>query len=182
MDIMMQGTAVEAALAEPMAAAAEQSTEKAKHYTLKSARTALRKMETDLAKKEELVASLKSEIVRLKKDIREMSARTDMLEKEETEKKVRDALRQKSKHMTSAQVLTALDLVQHLNGDLDKIDIGELASVIRTAVQDKRQDQPSNTAQTGEVATSGNFSAANSSPSNTSFGGERREDSADGNV
>lgn len=182
MDEMMQNMAAETVSAEPTPAAAEQSTEKSKRYTLKSARTALRKMENDLEKKEAQLATLKSEIVQLKKDIREMSIRTDMLEKEETERKVHDALRQKSAHMTSTQVLTALDLVQHLEGDLEGIDIDELAKVIRTAVQDKRQDQPTSTTQAGEVATSGNFSAANSSPSGTSFVGERREDSTDGNV
>lgn len=157
MDVMMQGTAAETASAEPTAAA-EQSIEKPKRYTLKSARTALRRMEADLEKKNEQIAVLKKEIADLKPQIRAMSVTVEQLEKAETERKVHDALRMKSKHMTGNQVLAALDLVQELNGDLEGIDIGELASVIRTAVQDKRQDQPTSTAQTGEVVTSSNFS------------------------
>lgn len=152
-----------------------------KRYTLKSARTALRRMEADLEKKNEQIAVLKKEIADLKPQIRAMSVTVEQLEKAETERKVHDALRMKSKHMTGNQVLAALNLVQHLNGDLDGIDIDELARVIRTAVQDKRQDQPTSTTQAGEVATSGNFSAANNGSSGTSFDGERRVGS-DGNV
>ena len=106
---------------------AEEDDKQPKRYTLKSARTALRRLEADLNKKTEQIAALKQEIVKLKPQIRTMSALVEQLQKEETEKKVQDALRMKSKHMTSSQVLTALDLVQQLNGDLEDMDIAELA-------------------------------------------------------
>ena len=79
--------------------------------------------------------------------------RKKKLKKEETEKKVQDALRMKSKHMTSSQVLTALDLVQQLNGDLEDMDIAELASLIREKASDKKKDQ-----ETEKVDTNSNFS------------------------
>ena len=82
-----------------------------------------------------------------------MSALVEQLQKEETEKKVQDAFRMKSKHMTSSQVLTALDLVQQLNGDLEDMDIAELASLIREKASDKKKDQ-----ETEKVDTNSNFS------------------------
>lgn len=124
-----------------------------KQYTLKSARTALRRLEADLNKKTEQIAVLKQEIVKLKPQIRTMSALVEQLQKEETEKKVQDAFRMKSKHMTSSQVLTALDLVQQLNGDLENMDIAELASLIREKASDKKKDQEAE-----KVDTNSNFS------------------------
>lgn len=124
-----------------------------KRYTLKSARTALRRLEADLNKKTEQIAVLKQEIVKLKPQIRTMSALVEQLQREETEKKVQDALRMKSKHMTSSQVLTALDLVQQLNGDLEDMDIAELANLIREKASDRKKDQEAE-----KVDTNGNFS------------------------
>lgn len=124
-----------------------------KRHTLKSARTALRRLEADLNKKTEQIAALKQEVLKLKPQIRTMSALVEQLQKEETEKKVQDALRMKSKHMTSSQVLTALDLVQQLNGDLENMDIAELASLIREKVSGKKRDQEAE-----EIDTSSNFS------------------------
>lgn len=124
-----------------------------KRYTLKSARTALRRLEADLNKKTEQIAVLKQEIVKLKPQIRTMSALVEQLQREETEKKVQDALRMKSKHMTSSQVLTALDLVQQLNGDLEDMDIAELANLIREKASDKKKEQ-----ETEKVDTNSNFS------------------------
>ena len=124
-----------------------------KRYTLKSARTALRRLEADLNKKTEQIAVLKQEIVKLKPQIRTMSALVEQLQREETEKKVQDAFRMKSKHMTSSQVLTALDLVQQLNGDLEDMDIAELANLIREKASDRKKDQEAE-----KVDTNGNFS------------------------
>lgn len=123
-----------------------------KRYTLKSARTALRRMEADLDKKTEQIAGLKKEIAELKPKIRAMSALIEQLQKAETEKKVHDAFRMKSKHMTSNQVLIALNLVQQLAGDLDDMDIDELASMIRAKASDKKKGQETKT-----VDTSSNF-------------------------
>ncbi len=132
---------------------AEEDDKQPKRYTLKSARTALRRLEADLNKKTEQIAALKQEIVKLKPQIRTMSALVEQLQKEETEKKVQDAFRMKSKHMTSSQVLTALDLVQQLNGDLENMDIAELASLIREKASDKKKDQEAE-----KVDTNSNFS------------------------
>jgi SMC interacting uncharacterized protein involved in chromosome segregation len=118
--------------------AAEQASEP-KHYTLKSARTALRRMEAEAEKKAEQIAALKKEITEMKPKMRAMSALIEQLEKEETEKKVHDALRMRSKHMTGTQVLAALDLVQQLESDLGDMDITELASMIRATVSEKKK-------------------------------------------
>lgn len=123
-----------------------------KRYTLKSARTALRRMEADLDKKTEQIAGLKKEIAELKPKIRSMSALIEQLQKAETEKKVHDAFRMKSKHITSNQVLIALNLVQQLAGDLDDMDIDELASMIREKASAKKKGQETET-----VDTSSNF-------------------------
>lgn len=123
---------------------APEETEKPKQYTLKSARTALKRMESDLDRKTEQITELKKEISELKPQIRQMKTLIEQLEKAETERKVQDAFRMKSKHMTQSQVLVALNLVQQLGGDLENIDIVELASMIRAKASDTREEQANN--------------------------------------
>lgn len=113
--------------------------EKPKRYSLKSARTALKRMQADLEKKMEQIAALKKEIAVLKSEIRTMTALVEQLERAEAEKKMQDAFRMKSKHMTGNQVMKALNLVQQLDGDLDSIDIDELTTIIRAATEKKKR-------------------------------------------
>lgn len=118
--------------------------EKPKQYSLKSARTALKRMETDLERKTEQVEVLKKEIAALKPEIRSMKALVKQLQQEETERKMRDAFRMKSKHMTEDQLMKALDIVQELDGDLDDIDIDVVTKIIRAEAGRKREraEQP----------------------------------------
>ncbi|MBQ6041510.1 MAG: hypothetical protein IJL32_12180 [Oscillospiraceae bacterium] len=120
--------------------------EKPKRYSLKSAQTALKRMQADMDKKTEQLAVLKKEIAALKPEIRSMTALVKQLQQEETERKMRDAFRMKSKHMTEDQVMKALDIVQELDGDLDDIDIDELTKIIRAEAGRKRERaaQPAN--------------------------------------
>ena len=112
---------------------------KPKRYSLKSAKTALKRMQADLDKKTEQLAVLKKEIAALKPEIRSMTALVKQLQQEETERKMHDAFRMKSKHMTEDQVMKALDIVQELDGDLDEIDIDELTKIIRAEAGRKRE-------------------------------------------
>ena len=113
--------------------------EKPKRYSLKSAQTALKRMQADLEKKTEQLAALKKEIAALKPEIRSMTTLVKQLQQEETERKMHDAFRMKSKHMTEDQVMKALDIVQELDGDLDDIDIDELTKIIRAEAGRKRE-------------------------------------------
>ena len=61
-----------------------------KPQSLKAARTALKRMESDLEKKTEQIAALRKEITELKPQIRDMKAQIEILEQEETLKKVQD--------------------------------------------------------------------------------------------
>lgn len=114
-------------------------TGKPKRYSLKSAQTALKRLEADLDKKTEQLAVLKKEIAALKPEIRSMTALVKQLQQEETERKMHDAFRMKSKHMTEDQLMTALNLVQSLDGDLHDIDIDELTRIIRAEAGRKRE-------------------------------------------
>ena len=48
-----------------------------------------------------------------------------------------NAMRTKSKRMTSTQVQAALNLVQQINGDLEHMDIDEIAGIIHERVTGK---------------------------------------------
>ena len=138
------GTSAQAAQteqAEPKEQAVTETAEQ-KPHNLKTARTALKRLNAELDKKNEQFAALKAEIPALRQKVRAMSILVEQLEKQEAEKKVHDALRQKSKHMTGNQVMAALDLIQQLDGDLETMDIGELASAIR-ALQKKQNTEES---------------------------------------
>ena len=126
---------------QPVAESTEPETEAAagqKPQSLKAARTALKRMESDLEKKNEQIAALRKEITELKPQIRDMKTQIEILEQEETLKKVQDAMRTKSKRMTSTQVQAALNLVQQINGDLEHMDIDEIAGIIHERVTGKK--------------------------------------------
>ena len=138
-EVMKQNTA-----AQPVDAPAEAETEAAaepKQLSLKAARSALKRMKSDLEKKTEQVTGLKKEISDLKPQIREMTQLVEQLEIAETLKKVSDAISMKSKRMTSAQVQAALNLVQQINGDLEHMDVDEIAGIIHERVSGKKVEQ-----------------------------------------
>lgn len=131
-----------------------ETTTETKQLSLKAARSALKRMESDLDKKTEQISDLKKEISKLKPQIRNMKTQIEQLEQEETLKKVQDAMRTKSKRMTSTQVQAALDLVQQLdNGDLEHLDIQELVGIIHKKASDKKEQSMQQ-----KVDTSVNFS------------------------
>ena len=138
-EVMKQNTAVQ-----PVDVPAEPETEAAeepKQLSLKAARSALKRMKSDLEKKTEQVTGLKKEISDLKPQIREMTQLVEQLEIAETLKKVSDAISMKSKRMTSAQVQAALNLVQQINGDLEHMDVDEIAGIIHERVSGKKVEQ-----------------------------------------
>lgn len=114
-----------------------ETTAEQKPQSLKAAHTALKRMESALEKKNEQIAALRKETMELKPQIRAMKAQIEILEQEETLKKVQDAMRTKSKRMTSTQVQAALNLVQQISGDLEHMDIDEIAGIIHERVSDK---------------------------------------------
>lgn len=131
-----------------------ETTTETKQLSLKAARSALKRMESDLDKKTEQISDLKKEISKLKPQIRNMKTQIEQLEQEETLKKVQDAMRTKSKRMTSTQVQAALDLIQQLdNGDLEHLDIQELVGIIHKKASDKKEQSMQQ-----KVDTSVNFS------------------------
>lgn len=142
-EVMKQSTAAQPVTepAEPETESAAEQAAEPKQLSLKAARSALKRMKSDLEKKTEQVTVLRKEISDLKPQIREMTQLVEQLEIAETLKKVSDAISMKSKRMTSAQVQAALNLVQQINGDLEHMDVDEIAGIIHERVSDKKGEQ-----------------------------------------
>jgi predicted RNase H-like nuclease (RuvC/YqgF family) len=109
---------------------------------LKAAQTALNKLESELKKKAETIEKLTAEKEELEQKIAESKAQIEKMEAEETLNKLEDALfREDPRRVSSKQLMAALDIVQQLNGDLDKFEIHEVVALIQTAAKEKAQTE-----------------------------------------
>lgn len=116
-----------------------------KRVSLKSAESTLVKLQKKLQQKTDKIAELKKEISGLNTEIRLQAQTVKKIREEEAERKLAEAFRRlQLKNMTEAQISKAMLMVQTIfracdNDNFDKLDAGELAKIICTEAEKKRE-------------------------------------------